>query len=141
MAAAVSKDGSSSTKSIRGKRIVSVPDCLNVHGEAGVIFVDGSWFLKDRNGREEYEKGPRIPNARFFDIDDIAAKGELNKKGLPHMMPPQNLFASAMDAMGITNDDHLIVYGSEGCVSYIGVGCLYFMQNFLIAKILSTKLT
>ena len=82
--------------------------------------MDGSWFLKDRNGREEFEAGPRIPGARFFDIDDIAAKGEaLNPKGLPHMMPPKNLFAASMDAMDITNDDHLIVYATKGCVSIV----------------------
>ena len=73
--------------------------------------------MKDRNAREEFEAGPRIPGAQFFDIDDIAAKGDLNPKGLPHMMPPKQLFAAAMDAMGITNDDHLIVYANKGCVS------------------------
>lgn len=92
-------------------------DCLSLHGEKGVVFVDGSWFLKDRNGREEFEAGPRIPGAVFFDIDQVALPKDMNPKGLPHMMPPSNIFAAAMDAMDIKNDDHLIVYGSKGCVS------------------------
>ena len=102
---------------LTGKRLVSVDDCLSLHGEEGVVFVDGSWFLKDRNGREEFEAGPRIPGAVFFDIDQVALPKDMNPKGLPHMMPPKNLFAAAMDAMGIKNDDHLIVYGSKDCVS------------------------
>ena len=101
-----------------GKKIVSVEECLQVIDEPGVVFVDGSWFIKDRNARNEYELGPRVPGARFFDIDDVASKGELlNPKGLPHMMPPKELFAAAMDAMNITNHDHLILYATKGCVS------------------------
>lgn len=107
---------SAAVDNLAGKKLVSVRESIQVHGEPGVVFVDGSWFLKDRNSREEFEAGPRIPGARFFDIDDIAAKGDLNKKDLPHMMPPKNLFAAAMDAMGITNDDHLIVYSSKDCM-------------------------
>jgi len=88
-----------------------------LHGEPGVVFVDGSWFLMDRNGREEFQTGPRIPGARFFDIDDVASKGpKLNPKDLPHMMPPADLFAASMDAMEITNDDHLILYATKGCM-------------------------
>ena len=104
---------------LKGQRIVSIADCLKVHGEPGVVFVDGSWFLSGRNGREEYEQGPRIPQSVYFDIDDICAEkgSDLNPKGLPHMMPPSNLFAAAMDALGIGNEDHLIVYVTEGCVS------------------------
>jgi hypothetical protein len=105
---------------LTGKKIVSVKDCLLVFGEPGVVFVDGSWFLKDRSGRKEFEAGPRISGARFFDIDDVAAKGELlNPKGLPHMMPPKELFAAAMDAMNIHNQDHLIMYATKGCVSKV----------------------
>ena len=74
--------------------LVTVQDCIAAHeinGGKGTIFVDGSWHLsKDRDGRKEYEAGPRITGAKFFDIDDVAAKGsELNPKGLPHMMPPK----------------------------------------------------
>ena len=78
--------------------LVSVDECLAAHGATEelsgggrTIFVDGSWHLsKERYGREEYEEGPRIEGARFFDIDDVSSKGrELNPKGLPHMMPPK----------------------------------------------------
>lgn len=102
---------------LTGKRLVSVEECLPLTDEPGVVFVDGSWFLKDRNGRDEYESGPRIAGGKFFDIDDVASKGEtLNPKGLPHMMPPKDLFAASMDALDIANEDHLIVYSTKGCM-------------------------
>eukprot|EP00521_Asterionellopsis_glacialis_P000793 CAMPEP_0195248748 /NCGR_PEP_ID=MMETSP0706-20130129/1716_1 /TAXON_ID=33640 /ORGANISM="Asterionellopsis glacialis, Strain CCMP134" /LENGTH=299 /DNA_ID=CAMNT_0040300441 /DNA_START=77 /DNA_END=973 /DNA_ORIENTATION=+ len=102
--------------SLEGKPLIELEDCLKVFSK-GPVFIDGSWFLKGRNARKEYEQGPRIEGARFFDIDDIASKGELlNPKSLPHMMPPKKIFAAAMDALSITNNDHLIVYGSQGCL-------------------------
>ena len=69
-----------------------------------------------RNGRSEYISGPRIPGAHYFDIDDIAPPS--NPKNLPHMKPSPKMFASAMDRMGITPDDTLYVYGTEGCGFY-----------------------
>jgi 3-mercaptopyruvate sulfurtransferase SseA len=105
----------SAASTLTGKVCVTVAESLEAQNTAK--FLDGSWFLKGRNGREEFERGPRIKGARFFDIDDIASKGDLNPKNLPHMMPPKELFAAAMDAMGVANDDHIIVYGTKGCVS------------------------
>ena len=90
---------------------------LRVNG-GGTVFLDGSWHLAaNRDGRAEYEAGPRVTGARYFDIDDIAAKGAANPKGLPHMAPPPALFAAAMDALGIADDDDVVVYGTEGCMA------------------------
>eukprot|EP00559_Dactyliosolen_fragilissimus_P005134 CAMPEP_0184857904 /NCGR_PEP_ID=MMETSP0580-20130426/3047_1 /TAXON_ID=1118495 /ORGANISM="Dactyliosolen fragilissimus" /LENGTH=245 /DNA_ID=CAMNT_0027353767 /DNA_START=485 /DNA_END=1218 /DNA_ORIENTATION=- len=67
-----------------------------------------------------FEKGPRIPNSKYIDIDDISARRdlypELNPKGLPHMMPPKELFAALMDEYDIRNPDHIIIYGRETCI-------------------------
>jgi hypothetical protein len=100
---------------IKGQTVVSVPDAialLSNNANNNVKLVDGSWYLKGRNGRDEFQEGPRIAGANFFDIDDISTPSHL-----PHMMPPKQLFAAAMDAMGITNKDHIIVYGAKDCVS------------------------
>jgi Rhodanese-like domain len=94
--------------------VVSIPDALQLHGNPRVKFVDGSWFLSGRNGKEEFLTGPRIQGAIFFDINDIA--DTTTKPNLKHMMPTQDLFAAYMDAAGISNDDHVIVYGSKDCV-------------------------
>jgi len=114
MAAAASYPG------IAGKNLVSVQDCINAynHDPSGIVFVDGSWYHRGaRDGRSEFEAGPRIKGARYVDMDDICAKGPIrNPKNLPHMMPDKELFAAAMDAFEISNDDHVIVYGKEGAV-------------------------
>jgi len=107
----------------RRRHIRSAEECLTLSkadsNSSNVIFVDGSWYLPnipDRNARKEYEAGPRIEGAKFFDVDDIASTGPvLNPKGLPHMMPPAALFAAAMDKMGIRNCDTIIVYAGKGC--------------------------
>lgn len=107
--------------------LVSVEDCLEAFGSDDVNFIDGSWHLAaDRDGRADYEAGPRISGAKFFDIDDISTKGNANPKGLPHMMPPKSLFAAAMDALDISNDDHLVVYGTEGCM--FTARCFYTLR-------------
>lgn len=111
-----------STSALNGN-LVSVDDCLTAFAATNddggrTVFVDGSWHLSpDRDGRADYEAGPRIANARYFDIDDVSSKGtDLNPKGLPHMMPPKELFGAVMDALDITTEDSIVVYSTEGCM-------------------------
>lgn len=104
---------------IHGQTFVSIEDAIAIHpsrsSTTNVVFVDGSWFLPTlgRNGKEEFLAGPRIEGARFLDIDDIASTS--SNMNLPHMMPTYSLFSSWMDAMDITTDDHIVVYGSKQC--------------------------
>jgi thiosulfate/3-mercaptopyruvate sulfurtransferase len=98
--------------SILGKTLVSVPDAMVVANN--VKFIDGSWFLgADRNAQQEYIQGPRIAGARFLDIDEISSR---TPDQLPHMMPTPAVFAATMDAYDISNQDHVIVYGSKDCM-------------------------
>lgn len=103
-----------STK-LHNTNFISVPDAISKFDSS--TFIDGSWHLsKDRNARSEYEKGPRIEGAHFFDIDDIAMKGEeLNPKNLPHMMPDKSMFGKVMDSFSIVPSSTIIIYGTEGC--------------------------
>lgn len=73
---------------IIGKSFVSIEEGIQAINEE-TIFVDGSWWLgKVRDARGEYEAGPRIAGAKFFDIDDVAERDKTsNPKGLPHMAP------------------------------------------------------
>ena len=119
---------SSALSAALSSNLVSVDDCLAAFGDDNVKFIDGSWHLaNDRDGRSDYEAGPRISGAKFFDIDDISTKGEANPKGLPHMMPPKNLFAAAMDALNVSNENHLVVYGTEGCM--FTARCFYTLRG------------
>ena len=54
-----------------------------------------------------------FPGAVFFDIDDIAEPGN----SLPHMIPSPDLFAQKIGALGIGDDDKVIVYDTNGLSS------------------------
>ena len=79
-----------------------------------VTIVDASFKLPGitPTAREDYDRG-HIPGAVFFDIDDIAEPGT----GLPHMIPPPELFARKMEGLGIGDDDRVVVYDSSGLSS------------------------
>jgi thiosulfate/3-mercaptopyruvate sulfurtransferase len=138
----------SMSASISNKPFICVDEAVeatNSEKASNIKFVDGSWWLgNSRDAQAEFEGGPRIVGATFFDVDEIAATGDLNPKRLPHMAPPkvracievtsmydhedwrnfkclfsysvQELFAAAMDEMGILNSSHVVVYGTEGCM-------------------------
>ncbi len=75
--------------------------------DAGVILLDGSYFLPNtgKSGRDGFEQA-HLPGAQFFDID--AVKDAANP--LPHMVPPEAVFAEAAGALGISNQTTVIVY-------------------------------
>lgn len=72
-----------------------------------VRILDGSFHLptSGRDAREEY-RSCHIPGAQFFDIDGIRDESS----DLPHMLPPAEVFAVKVGALGIGNGDHVIVY-------------------------------
>jgi thiosulfate/3-mercaptopyruvate sulfurtransferase len=79
-----------------------------------VKFLDASWHLNkpDRNARREHDE-ERIPGAGFFDLDEVSDK----TSDLPHMLPSAEAFAEACTALGVSNDDTVVVYGGDGCFS------------------------
>lgn len=79
--------------------------------DADVSIVDASWYLPtmNRDGKREYAEG-HIPNAVHFDIDAIADKTTT----LPHMLPKPQDFANAVGAMGISDQDHIVIYDGAG---------------------------
>lgn len=76
-----------------------------------VKIVDGTWHLPPtgRKGPEEFAQA-HIPGAQFFDIDVISD----HSSSLPHMLPPDDEFARAVGAMGISQDDTIVVYDQLG---------------------------
>src|SRR5207244_4105743 len=62
--------------------------------------------------REDYQRG-HIPDAVFFDIDDVAQSGT----SLPHMIPTAERFAEKMAERGVGNDDRVVVYDTVGLSS------------------------
>ena len=90
-------------------------DWLAAHfDDPHVRVVDSSFKLPGitPTAREDYDQG-HIPGAVFFDIDDICQPGT----SLPHMIPSPDLFARKVGALGIGDDDRVVVYDSAGLSS------------------------
>lgn len=96
--------------------------------EKGVIPAEDVYYLlggkeKDRiklldatfggvRGLSAYQAflGARIENAQFFDIDVVADQ----EAPLPHTLPTPEYFAQCVSSMGISNDDHVVIYDQSG---------------------------
>jgi thiosulfate/3-mercaptopyruvate sulfurtransferase len=79
-------------------------------GEADLTIVDASWHMpaSARSGREEYFAA-HIPGARFLDIDAVADASA----GLPHTLPKAEAFGEAMERLGVSSDDRIVVYDNS----------------------------
>lgn len=54
--------------------------------------------------------GGRIEGAQFFDVDVVADQ----ESPLPHMLPTPEYFADCASSLGISNDDHVVIYDQSG---------------------------
>jgi thiosulfate/3-mercaptopyruvate sulfurtransferase len=79
--------------------------------DADVTVVDGSFYLltTGRDANAEY-LAAHIPGAVRFDIDAVAD----HSIPLPHMLPSAEEFAAATGALGIGNEDTIVVYDGVG---------------------------
>ena len=79
-----------------------------------VRVLDASWYMpaQNRDALAEFAAG-HIPGAAFFDIDGIAD----TSRPLPHMLPSPEEFGAAVGALGIGNDDMVVVYDGAGIFS------------------------
>jgi len=79
-------------------------------GEPDLVVVDSSTHMPStgRKGRDEY-LGAHIPAARFLDIDAISDR----LHPAPHMLPPADEFAGAMEELGIGSGDRIVVYDNS----------------------------
>ncbi|THK34688.1 3-mercaptopyruvate sulfurtransferase [Ensifer sp. MPMI2T] len=79
--------------------------------DPSVKILDAAWYLpaQNRDPKSEYEAA-HIPGAIFFDQDAIADQSS----GLPHTLPSPQAFAQAVGAMGIGENDTIVVYDGPG---------------------------
>ncbi|KAI8060849.1 Rhodanese-like domain-containing protein [Gongronella butleri] len=79
-----------------------------------VKVLDSSWHMPNAN-RDPFQEflAKRIDGARFFGIDTIKD----TTVDLPHMLPTPEVFAQAVGDLGISNEDHVVVYDSVGTFS------------------------
>lgn len=96
------------------KNMVSA-EWLSTHlRDPNIKIVDGSWYLpqQNRDPLAEYA-AEHILGGVFFDLDAISDPST----DLPHMMPNNELFSSAVGSLGISNQHHVIVYDGLGLMS------------------------
>lgn len=76
-----------------------------------LVVVDASWYLPtmNRDPREEYRAG-HLPGAVFWDLDRLSDQGT----SLPHMLPAPETAAAQIGALGIGDDDLVVVYDGSG---------------------------
>lgn len=79
-----------------------------------VKVLDATYRLPGQAGDPlaDYEAG-HIPEARFFDIDDISDKSS----PLPHMLPPAEKFVARVRSMGVGDGHRVVVYDQDGLFS------------------------
>ncbi|MGP0089322.1 MAG: 3-mercaptopyruvate sulfurtransferase [Xanthobacteraceae bacterium] len=100
--------------SLASRPLVSTEWLAERLGQADVVVVDASYYLPNmnRDAQAEYRAG-HIPGALFFDIDAIAD----HSSDLPHMLPGPGQFAKEAGALGISNEDTIVVYDALGLFS------------------------
>ncbi len=81
--------------------------------------VDASWYLPTmlvngvpRNGKEEFD-AQHIPGAVFFDIDEVVTPDS----GLPHTLASPEIFSQKVGALGISDQDTIVIYDGMGLFS------------------------
>eukprot|EP01039_Chlorochromonas_danica_P009491 gene9491-10482_t len=85
--------------------LVSSSEALNLFNCHAVKFLDGSWQLGKGALTDNFSK-ERIPGAQFFNIDQVSD----TTSPLPHMLPKPEVFEEAIASLGISSDDHVVVY-------------------------------
>lgn len=83
-------------------------------GQPGLRVIDARWYLPvlRRDARAEFLAG-HVPGAVYFDIDEIADR----RSGLPHMLPDADAFGRAAGALGIGDDDRVVIYGARHLIA------------------------
>ena len=82
--------------------------------DANVRVLDASWYLPSeaRDPHAEYAR-EHIPGTGFFDIDAVSD----SSSELPHMLPAPEIFAEAVQELGIGDEHFVVVYDGAGIYS------------------------
>ena len=108
------------------KTLVSTEWLANHLKDPDLRILDASWYLPDMNRDAKAEfAASHIPDARFFDIDEIS---DLRSE-LPHMVPPVEKFMSRMRAMGVGDGHQVVVYDGAGLFSAARVWWLFKLMG------------
>lgn len=95
-------------------QLCSVSQLGQLIEDGAVKILDCSWYLpsQKRDVKSEFDQS-NIPGSQFFYIDQVCDR----TSQLPHMLPTASAFAKEVSALGISNNDHVVVYDSAGLFS------------------------
>lgn len=90
------------------------PQWLRDHlNDANVVAVDASFYLPDEGkDADALFREAHIPGAVRFDVDKIADRNN----PLPHMLPDAGTFATLVGALGLSQDQTIVVYDATDLI-------------------------
>jgi thiosulfate/3-mercaptopyruvate sulfurtransferase len=90
------------------------PEQLKIFLETkqNLILLDATFMMPGSGDPHAGYVSKRIQGARFFDIEAISD----HSTSLPHMLPSPAQFEQAVSALGIGNDDLVVIYGQTGMI-------------------------
>ncbi|HEX8668079.1 MAG TPA: rhodanese-like domain-containing protein, partial [Allosphingosinicella sp.] len=79
-------------------------------GAADLRILDATYVLPGdgRDARAEFE-AEHIPGAAFLDLEEVSDQSN----PAPHMLPPEHVFASRIQALGIGDGHRIVVYDNS----------------------------
>jgi thiosulfate/3-mercaptopyruvate sulfurtransferase len=92
--------------------LISTQDLADRLGAPVLRIIDASWWLDGRDARADFEH-ERLPGAVFFDLEAVSD----HDSPYPHMLPTPQAFAEAMGALGVSENDDIVVYDAQGLFS------------------------
>lgn len=94
--------------------LISTQQLASTLTDPALVLFDSSFYLptEPQDATALFAQA-HLPGAAFFDIDRIADTAS----PLPHMLPEPAGFANAVEALGVSNDCHVVVYDQRGLFS------------------------
>lgn len=109
---------------------------LSAHLDAPKIkIVDGTWipdWVSTRGTAHSRFLENHIPGAVYFDIDEVCDENST----FPHMLPSESKFSKNVGDLGISNDDHIIVYDSNNFMASARVWWMFRTMGHLNVSVL-----
>ncbi|ESQ76233.1 sulfurtransferase [Asticcacaulis sp. AC402] len=110
---------------------IDAEDLHRLIANGTVKVLDGSWALDGTDMRALHEQC-HIPGAQFFDIEVVSD----HSTELPHMAPSPKQFAQAVGRLGISEQDHVVIYDRQGLFSAARVWWTFHIMGHKSVQVL-----
>ena len=121
-----------------GGKLISAPELMARLGDPALRIIDASFELMDPAAGERLYAAGHVPGAVHLDLDrDMSSPPGAGGR---HPLPDMRAFAATLGALGIGNDDEIVVYDQSGgmyaarawwLLRYAGHGAVLFLDGGL----------